>query len=226
MPHANGAYEHIFLDLDGTLTDPRDGIVRSIRHALSRLGRKPPEDCNLERFIGPPLPHIFRTLLPGAKEAVIEEAIEAYRERFAAVGIFENRPYPDLPETLQVLRAAGRRLYLLTVKPTVFAERILAHLKFRPSFHAVYGSDLADRSIDKAALLARALSAEELDSDRVVVVGDRADDVADGRRNGVAAIAVTWGYGSLEELQDAAPQCLVHTARELLASLGVAVDQG
>src|SRR2546428_618254 len=116
---------HLFLDLDGTVTDPREGIVRCISHALTVLKRPatPPE--HLQRFIGPPLAQTFQTILGTTDEALIRSAIAAYRERFTSIGILENQLYPDIPAALALLTQRGFTLYLLTSKPKIFASRIV-----------------------------------------------------------------------------------------------------
>src|SRR5882672_28539 len=107
---------HLFLDLDGTVTDSREGIIRSISHALVVLNRPAPALESLTRFIGPPLAQTFRTLLATTDEALIRSAVDAYRVRFASVGIFENRVYPEIPATLNDLANQGFQLYLVTSK--------------------------------------------------------------------------------------------------------------
>lgn len=214
--------KHVFFDLDGTLTDPRDGIVACIRHAMATLGRELPSPHELERFIGPPLFGTFRTLLADPDEETIERAITAYRERFATVGIFENRVYAGIPDALATLQRTDHRLYLVTVKPAPFAARILEHFGIAGHFASVHAPDLADRSVHKASLIRRALEAHDLDPATVTMVGDRAEDIAGARRNGVMSVAVTWGYGSSAELEAAQPDELVHSVSELLAFMGAA----
>ena len=206
----------VLLDLDGTLTDPREGIVGCIRHALECLGCTPPPDTALERHIGPPLADTFRELLPDASDARVAEAIERYRERFRATGIFENRVYPGVPELLDALRSRGLRTAIATSKPQVFAERIAEHFGLRPQLHAVYGSALDGGLGRKEELLAHAIEREGVTPAEALMVGDRRFDVAGALANGMAAIGVTWGYGSREELANAGAGWLCDTPRDVL----------
>lgn len=209
----------IFFDLDGTLTDPRAGIVACIQHAMTALGRDLPSSLELERFIGPPLSGTFRVLLGDVDEGTIERAITAYRERFATVGIYENQVYAGIPDALATLERSDHQLHLVTVKPAPFARRILRHFGLARHFASVHAPDLADRGAHKAALIRQALEAHDLDPANVVMVGDRAEDINGARQNGVTSVAVTWGFGSLPELEAARPDALVYSVAELLAFL-------
>ena len=210
----------IFIDLDGTLTDPREGIVRCIQHALATLGRSSPAAGELERFIGPPLATAFRELLGTEDTLRIDAALAAYRERFATVGIFENRVHPEIPGALASLHRSGRRLHLVTVKPRPFAERIVDHFELGRYLTGIWAPELADRLPDKSLILREALGARKVDPGSAVMVGDRADDVLAARRNRVRAIGVAWGYGSSTELESASPDFIVRSVPELLACLG------
>src|SRR5262245_29288297 len=118
----------LLFDLDGTLTDPREGIVGSARHAFERLGRQPPADDVLATFIGPPLRGMFSTLLGPGSAGLVEQAVLFYRERYQDIGIYETRLYEGIPAMLERVRPLASRIYLATSKPWMFAERVLEHL--------------------------------------------------------------------------------------------------
>jgi len=205
----------VLFDLDGTLTDPKAGITRSIQHALRKRGRPVPHADALEAFIGPPLEHSFRTHF-AMSEADARQAVEDYREYFAERGLYENALYPAIPELLAELRAAGLRLALATSKPTVFAERILTHFGLASHFECVVGSFLDGRRVEKSEVIADALAAlPDVARARALHVGDRRHDVAGARANGIGAIAVGWGYGTRAELVEAGPQALVESVPAL-----------
>lgn len=209
----------VLLDLDGTLTDPRTGIVRSIRHALERLDRPSPPDEALAACIGPPLRGTFGALLATADGALIERAMALYRERFAETGLYENELYTGVPAMLAALGGAGRRLFVATSKPTVFAERIVRHFALDHHLAGVYGPEVDGRLDDKRQLLTHLLAKEGLAADAVVMVGDRAVDVTAAHANGVRAIGVLWGYGSRDELLAAGAHALCATPRDLPATV-------
>ena len=145
----------IFFDLDGTLTDPKLGITRSIQYALNKLYRTTPVENELTWCIGPPLLASLKKLL--GNDDLADIALSLYRERFADIGIFENDVYPGIKETLSVLAKSGHRLFVATSKPSVYAQRIIDHFKMTAYFDQVFGSEMDGRRSDKAELLNHAL---------------------------------------------------------------------
>lgn len=190
---------NVLLDLDGTLTDPRSGIVACIKHALSGLNETCPSDAELERYIGPPLQESFAALF-GSDEAKIATAIRLYRERFSITGIFENAVYPDIPSALAAVQGLGAVLFVATSKPTVFAERIIEHFGLGIYVRAIYGSELDGRRSNKTELISHILEAESMSPTAACMVGDRKHDMIGARANGIYALGALWGYGSREEL--------------------------
>jgi phosphoglycolate phosphatase len=176
---------NVLFDLDGTLTDPVVGITTCIQHALRQFGREPPERSELTRYIGPPLRATFAELLATDEQSLVQQAMVWYRERFEAVGMFENEVYPDVPAGLEALVAGGHRLFVATSKPRVFAERIIHHFNLSAHFVAVYGSELDGRNSSKVDLIQCLLANEFLDPADTWMVGDRAPDIRGGRANGV-----------------------------------------
>ncbi|MFI5314762.1 MAG: HAD family hydrolase [Myxococcota bacterium] len=208
----------VLFDLDGTLTDPKLGITRSIQYALRKRGRPVPDADSLESLIGPPLEESFRSRF-AMSPAEARQAVDDYREYFAETGLFENAVYPGIPELLARLRAEGARLAVATSKPTVFAERILAHFGLAAHFEQVVGSFLDGRRVEKRELIADALQSlgvDRLDRQQAAHVGDRRHDVLGARANGIRSIAVGYGYGTREELAAAEPSALA----ESVAALG------
>lgn len=193
----------LLFDLDGTLSDNFEGIARSIRYALARLGVADPGKTTLRGCVGPPLRESFARLLPSPDAAAIEAALGAYRERFRDVGWRENVAYEGVHEALAALARAGARMYVCTTKPEVFATRIVAHFGFDAFVSRVYGADLAGALDDKRALLAHLLASEGLDASRSIMIGDRHLDMRAARANATRAIGVLWGYGTAEELEGA-----------------------
>jgi phosphoglycolate phosphatase len=206
---------NVLIDLDGTLTDSRPGIVASIQHALRALGHEAPEASSLQKYIGPPLHAAFRELLPVNTDAEVERAIAAYRERYVAIGMFENAVYAGVVESLDLLRERGARLFVATSKPQVFAQRILEHFELSHYFDKIYGSELDGRRTDKLGLIAHVLSQSQLQKDQTVMVGDRHHDIVGAMCNGVQAVGVLWGYGSRAELSGAGADALLEAPSEL-----------
>lgn len=199
-----------FFDLDGTLTDPKPGITRSIQYALERLGFPAPSEDELVWCIGPPLHGSLKKYV--GTDELAYRALELYRERFRDIGLYENETYAGIEETLSKVAASGRRLFVATSKPKVYADRIVEHFGLRRHFEHVFGSELDGTRTDKADLLAYALAELKIDPARTIMVGDRSHDVVGARKNGMTAIGVLYGYGSLTELTDAGAHhvCAVH----------------
>jgi phosphoglycolate phosphatase len=202
----------IFLDLDGTLTDPKIGITRSIQYALGALDQPVPVEQDLLWCIGPPLKTSFKTML--GSEALAESAVALYRERFSDIGIFENSVYDGIPELLAAL-AGGPRLFVATSKLAVFAERIVAHFALTPYFERVFGPGLDGALAEKTALLQYALEQSGLDGHRTVMVGDRSFDIIGARNNQMTSVGVLYGYGSEAELREAGAQHLCATPQDV-----------
>ncbi len=213
------SYRIIFFDLDGTLTDPTEGITRAVQYALAHLGVDEPDRERLRPFIGPPLHKSF-TQFYGFDEGQAWRAIEAYRDYFARQGMYENLLFPGVPELLAQLRDAGRTLYVVTSKPTHFAVPIVAHFGLTDYFARVIGSELDLTNADKPTLVrrARALHPDEPDG-AFVMIGDREHDIIGARANDLASIGVTYGAGEEAEIAAAGATQIAHSVAELAALL-------
>ncbi len=191
-------------DLDGTLTDPKVGIVSCIETGLASVGVATGGHGDLSRCIGPPLQESFAEL--GVPADKIADAIAAYRERFATHGMFENEVYPGIVDMLRRFRDAGWVLAVATSKPEPFAVRILLHFELAEWFAAVAGATLDGKRRTKADVVEHALTLVDRKPTRgspagkIVMVGDRSHDVVGARAHGINTIGVTWGYGGLDEL--------------------------
>jgi phosphoglycolate phosphatase len=199
---------HLVFDLDGTLTDPREGITRCFLHVLERLERPLQPQHELERFIGPPLRDALAELIGSRDAAQVENATAIYRERFSTTGLFENFPYPGIADALAGLRAQGHTLWVCTSKAGVFAKRILEHFELSAFFSAIYGCELDGALSDKAELLAHLLGRHAIDPARAIMIGDRMHDIRAARANGLRSIGVLYGFGDEAELRGAGADVL------------------
>lgn len=209
--------KYILLDLDGTLTDPKEGITASARYGLNKVGHPIADDINIDWIIGPPLKASLAKLLNVTVDDVLaEQALLGYRERFAVKGLYENHVFADVEPTLKKLTTMGYKLYLATAKPEVYARQILEHFNLLQYFVHPYGSELNGERTNKGELIAYILEKEQLNAADCLMVGDREHDIFGARQNGIETIAVEYGYGSDQELTEATPKARIQTFADLL----------
>lgn len=209
----------IFLDLDGTLTDPQEGIVGCLEHALEVMGVDPSNQGNLSRFIGPPLVDVMGELVGTENPDRVSQAVGAYRARYNTQGYLQNRPYDGIHDVLGRLKEAFGKLLLVTSKPTPIARQIVAHFELAPYLDAIHGSGENGELADKRVLIHHVLQSESLSACDVVMVGDRKHDIVGANHNHVAGVGVLWGYGSETELTQAGARALCKAPEELPSCL-------
>jgi phosphoglycolate phosphatase len=209
-----GRIDNILFDLDGTLTDPKEGIVNSILYALHKLGIA--ENCisELDSFIGPPLRDAFAERYK-LSDALADKAISYYREYYAARGIFENKLYPGVHALLASLSNKNYRLFVATSKPTVYAAEVLRHFKADSWFKEITGSNLDNTRTDKTEIIATIVSRHGLIASHSVMIGERMHDILGAKNNAMKSIAVTYGYGSPEELSACQPDFMANNCGEI-----------
>lgn len=202
-------YRYLLLDLDGTLTDPMEGITGSVAYALSHFGIQVDSLESLNSFIGPPLLDSFVSYSHFTEE-MARIAVLKYRERFSAVGIYENRLYSGIEAFLRARKESGQQLVLATSKPECFAERILQHFDIRHYFTFVCGS-LTDGTRSAKSEVIRHILDEMavLNREEVLMIGDTQYDIAGAKQNGIRSLGVLYGYGSRESLVGAGADFLV-----------------
>ena len=198
MQSFNGI-QAIFFDLDGTLTDPKEGITGCIQHALRHMGEPVPTKDELTWCIGPPLSDNFSELVSPQRAA---EGVALYRQRFSSVGLFENRVYSGIPDVLAGL-AEKYSLYVASSKPLVFVDQILQHFELDGYFQRTFGSGLDGSLQDKSELLRYALKETGLSGSSAIMVGDRRHDAVGAKNNGMGFVGALYGYGNEEEFQSA-----------------------
>ncbi len=206
--------KYILFDLDGTLTNPKEGITKCVQHALKHFGIE--KECDeLVSFIGPPLKEQFMEYAFLSEEDGVK-AVEIYRERFAPIGIFENEIYEGILPMLEVLKNQGKILAIATSKPTVFAERIAEKYGIKPYLTCLEGSELDGRNTDKAEVIKIAMQKLGATKENTIMVGDREHDVIGAHKNGIECIGVSYGYGGEGELKGGGALKVADTPYELL----------
>ena len=217
-------YTHLLFDLDGTLTDPMEGITRSVQYSLRHFGIEVTDLRSLTPFIGPPLAESFREFY-GFDDGRIPEAIRLMREYFSERGWRENRLYDGMPQLLERLCASGLTLAVATSKPVVFARRILDHFDLARYFAFVGGAELDGSRQAKADVIAHVLQGlGGVDPATCLMIGDRRHDVAGAAAAGMDSCGVLWGYGSRAELTGAGATRIAADLGEVPVGAVVAKD--
>lgn len=212
-------YKYALFDLDGTLTDPGEGITRSVQYALAKFGINVENGQELFCFIGPPLHESFEVYY-GFSRPHAMKAVDYYREYYAVKGIFENLVYDGIRETLADLQAAGIKICLATSKPEYYAKQILEHFNLDGYFTAVAGSNMDGTRTKKAEVVERALTLlGNPDVRECVMIGDREHDVLGGKAHGLDTLGVLFGYGSREELERAGATYIAAKPAEIVGIL-------
>jgi len=206
----------ILFDLDGTLTDSGEGIMKSAVYALSHYGIEAPPEAQLRTVVGPPLTESFARF--GVPHDKLSEAIEIYRSRYIPIGRFENHPYPGIRELLEQLQRDGHKLYVATSKPEWMAIEILEHFDLAKYFDRICGAatDLSRNS--KEAVIAHLLSQCDT-ADNAVMVGDTAYDVVGAGVHNIPCIGVSWGYGTVADMEQAGAVSIARTVSQLYDQL-------
>ena len=214
-------FPYVLFDLDGTLTDPGEGITKSIAYSFDHYGVSYGSLDELKVYIGPPLIHEMSVRI-GVDMETAKAYVVKFRERYNEIGWKENYIIPGMPKALQELKAAGCKLAVATSKPYPMAMRVLEYFDLAKYFDAICGSDPDGGNADKALIVSRALKelgVTEEQKAQAVMVGDRMHDVVGGQKNGITTVGLTMGYGSREEFADAGVSFVADSAQEMVVYL-------
>jgi phosphoglycolate phosphatase len=210
-------YKNILFDFDGTLTDSKEGITKSVQYALRKFGISVDNLDKLDKFIGPPLIDSFMEYCNFSREDA-EAAVEFYRDRFSKKGIHEHKAYEGIRDLLIKLKESRFKLFVATSKPTIYAASILKDLKLFSYFHAVVGCELNGIRNKKGEVINYVIDQYNLKNKKdIVMVGDRSHDVIGAKENEIDVIGVTYGYGSGEELKGAGATYLAESTEDIFS---------
>ena len=210
-------YNYVLFDLDGTLTDPGDGITNSVAYALNKFGISVEDKSELYCFIGPPLIDSFMKYY-GMNYDDGLKAVEYYREYFGVTGIFENKMFDGIPEILEKIKKSGKKIALATSKPEQYAVRILEHFGLIEYFDFIGGATMDETRSKKSDVVAYTL--ENLgvtDKKSAVMIGDRHHDIEGAAQNGIDSVGVLFGYGDRVELENAGATYIAENIKDILS---------
>lgn len=203
----------ILFDLDGTLTDSGEGIINCVIYALERFGLPIPPRDSLRYFVGPPLHESF--IKQGVPAHRAEEAVSVYRERYVPTGMFENTPYSGVRDLLENLKAEGHTLHVASSKPEWMCEEILKHFDLAKYFDRICGATMDTSRTNKEAVI-EYLIQENGRADNMIMVGDTKFDVIGAKAHGIPCIGVSWGYGTIAEMEEAGASAIAYSMEQLL----------
>lgn len=201
-------------DLDGTITDTGEGVMKSAQYALDAFGFPPQTEEALRRFVGPPLQSSFENYY-GLTPAQAVQAVEKYRERYRTKGVFESPLYPGMGGFLERLSQKAT-LCLATSKPLVFAKQILELRGVEQYFTCLSGAELDGTRTDKGEVIAYALALlGNPPREQVVMIGDRRQDILGAKSQGIESIGALYGYSDPGELEEAGATWLADSVESL-----------
>lgn len=210
---------YLLFDLDGTLTNPKEGITKCVQYALRHFQIDEPDLDKLIPFIGPPLRQSFMDFY-GFDEAQATLAVAKYRERFSTVGLFENFPYPGIATMLQQLQQQGKIMAVASSKPTIFVRQILEKFELAPYFQVIEGSNIDGSRVEKKEVIAEVLrQLGNPPAQQLLMVGDRKFDVIGAREMGLCCVGVRFGFAAPGELEDSGAVYIAETVADLQAYL-------
>jgi len=214
-------YRYIFFDLDGTLTDPREGITKSVQYALEHMGIEEDDLTRLEPFIGPPLVESFMEYYNFSMDQA-REGVRYYREYFSRTGVYQNRLLKGVRELLISLKAAGRVLAVASSKPEHFVRLILEHFQIDSYFDYICGASMDESRITKESVIEELLRRMNLLEDekkkgQILMIGDRRHDVEGAAYFGIPCLGLAMGFAAEGELEKAGAVAVADNMEEVQA---------
>jgi len=203
--------KHLLFDLDGTIIEPKEGIVNSIRHAADLMGAVMPSEEELHQFIGPPIMDSFQEKLK-LNYAQALEAVSHFRRSYAETGIHQNALFRGIADVLHALKQEGYTLYVATSKPTVFAKEILEEHALDKYFVEIVGCNLDNSRSDKTEIIGYIVQKYGLDTSQCLMIGDTKFDIVGAKNHQMLSVGVTYGHGDFSQHQ---PNYVVDSCPEL-----------
>ncbi|WP_294404912.1 HAD family hydrolase [uncultured Clostridium sp.] len=212
----NNDFQYILFDLDGTLTDSGEGITKAVQYALNYFGIDVKDLNELRRFVGPPLRDSYKNFYDFDDEKA-ELGITKFREYYTDKGIYENKVYDGIEETLKVLKDNGKKLIIATSKPEVHAKTVLDHFDLAKYFDFIGGADLEETRVKKSDVIKYSMDNAGIeDISKVIMVGDREHDIIGAKANNIKSIGVLYGYGDVVELTQARAEYVVEKPQDII----------
>ena len=209
-------FQYILFDLDGTLTDSGEGIIKAVQYSLKYFDIEVEDLNDLRKFVGPPLRDSYKNFYDFNDEKA-EIGISKFREYYIEKGIYENKVYDGIEEMLKTLKDNGKNLIIATSKPEVHAKIVLDHFELTKYFDFICGADLEETRVKKSDVIKYAIETAEIkDLSKAIMIGDREHDIIGARENGLKCIGVLYGYGDVVELTQARADFIAKKTTDIL----------
>ncbi len=209
-------YDMIIFDLDGTLSNSKEGITKSVQYALKKMGIIEDNLENLVHHIGPPMKDEMLRCY-GFSDEQATQATDYYRERYVPIGLYESDIYPGVEEMLVKLKKSGKYLAIATSKPQNMAEEVLKYLNIYEFFDTVMGAQLNGPRQSKAAVLEALFEKIQIkDRNKAILIGDTCFDVDGAKTVGIDCIGVSYGFGNTQEMLGHGAIAVVNNTKELV----------
>ncbi|MBQ4118921.1 MAG: HAD family hydrolase [Clostridia bacterium] len=209
-------YKYILFDLDGTIADSGKGIINGVLYALEKFGIKETDQAVLNTFIGPPLVDAFMKNYSFSNERALK-AVEYYREFYRREGIYQNSLYDGVKDLIKTLKQQGKTLVLATSKPQPFAEIVLKQYDLLKYFDFIIGATFDGSLNYKSDVIRVALQQSGInDKTKAIMIGDRHHDIEGAKENDLHSIGVLYGYGNLDEHENAGADYIAESPQDIL----------
>ncbi|MCR5430633.1 MAG: HAD hydrolase-like protein [Eubacterium sp.] len=208
-------YKYVIFDLDGTLSDSKEGITKSVQYALEKVGIIEENLEDLEHFVGPPMVEQYIKTYGMSKDKAFE-TLGYYRERYTPIGIYETKTYPGVLETLIALKYNGIKIGMATSKPEEMAIEVAKFLKIEEYFDIICGADLKGPRQSKADVLNKLFEKSDFDKNESVLIGDTHYDIEGANKVGIDSIGIGWGMGTKAEMISEGAKEVIDTHEELI----------
>jgi phosphoglycolate phosphatase len=207
-------YNTVLFDVDGTLVQSGEGIITALKYALDKAQMPCGDEAWCRDFIGPPLEDILTEKFD-INDEKSREIYTYYREFYDDKGVYMCSRYPGVEDMLMRLRSAGICICTATTKPEEMAHKILEHVDLTKYIDVIVGARYAENIFRKTDVLKCVLATVNPDKNATIMVGDTKYDILGAKDVALPVIAVTYGYGRLDELEAAAPDVFVDTPQQI-----------
>ena len=205
----------VLFDLDGTISNSKEGITKCVQYALESFGIIEPDLDKLSVFIGPPLVDSFMKYYNFTEEQA-KEATAKYRERYTPIGVHETHMYPNSRECIEELRRRGYVIGMASSKPENYCKVVLEDFGIIDLFDDIVGATMDGRLSSKESVLEEVFRRwGHFRKDEICLIGDTMYDVNGANYTGIPCVAVTFGFGDANEMREAGAVALIDDLMEL-----------